>query len=475
MYRRTFISHPFRILQTLTNHVCRFFLLILFFLIANTQVQAEVVGATPGRFSVNANGAATYTIPIQVPPGINGMEPNLALSYNSKQDNGLFGVGWSLSGLSTIQRCAASLAIEGFREGIDFTAQRFCFNGQRLLIDNTDQNPAYVAYRTKNESFSRIRAYGEAGAPTYFQVWTKSGRIQWFGNTADSKLNPQQFGVLVWALNQVQDRNGNTLTVTYENDSTVGSYYPSRIDYTQNGALASARAVIFGTEDRADAITKYVAGAKVSTGKRINTVTTQFNATTVRTYILNYEDETDTASSSKRSRLRSVQECGLSDAECLPATVFNWYDGGSATFTASSTDLPLSDSRTTENDAFSKWHRIVDINSDGLPDLFEVLKSPFEGDLSANVKVAHGLPGGGYAEGVYTIEVATYAEEGFSYRNELADFNRDGILDILRVVVNQNETTALDDIHIHYGQADGTYESTARTILSAALYTNSKM
>ncbi|RTL57720.1 MAG: hypothetical protein EKK46_02610, partial [Rhodocyclaceae bacterium] len=42
-----------------------------------------------GQFSVNETGAATYTVPIQVPPGTAGIEPKLALSYNSQTGNGL--------------------------------------------------------------------------------------------------------------------------------------------------------------------------------------------------------------------------------------------------------------------------------------------------------------------------------------------------------------------------------------------------
>src|SRR5687767_5821900 len=56
-------------------------------LFAPSSAEAAI-GRTAGSFDVSANGAATYTIPIFTPPGPRGVQPAIALNYNSNSDVG---------------------------------------------------------------------------------------------------------------------------------------------------------------------------------------------------------------------------------------------------------------------------------------------------------------------------------------------------------------------------------------------------
>jgi len=63
--------------------------------LATTKIDQTLdVGAIDGAHAVNLTGAFTYTIPIKIPEGTMGMQPNLSLNYNSQSGNGIAGYGW---------------------------------------------------------------------------------------------------------------------------------------------------------------------------------------------------------------------------------------------------------------------------------------------------------------------------------------------------------------------------------------------
>jgi Salmonella virulence plasmid 65kDa B protein len=65
-------------------------------------VNGQVAERLDGNLIVTHDGTAAYHIPLDVPGGRAGMAPRLSLAYDSEMNNGPLGVGWRLSGLSTI-------------------------------------------------------------------------------------------------------------------------------------------------------------------------------------------------------------------------------------------------------------------------------------------------------------------------------------------------------------------------------------
>lgn len=242
--------------------------------------QATASGmATPVGFNVTETGAATFNIPIEVPPGTAGIAPSLSLNYTSQGGNGLLGMGWSLGGLSAIYRCGRTLIQDGAKDGVNYNANdKYCLDGQRLVAVSGAYGANATEYRTERESFTKVISYGTAGSgPAYFKAWTKAGQIIEFGNTADSAIEAQgKTDIRLWAANKISDTKGNYLTLSYTEDNPNGDYRPNRIDYTGNASagLTPYNSVRFVYQTRTDIIPMYQAGSVSKTMLRLANVQT---------------------------------------------------------------------------------------------------------------------------------------------------------------------------------------------------------
>ena len=245
---------------------------------SSTGSQDSTPGATTAEFSVNGNGGAVYTIPIEVPPGTHGVEPQISLRYNSQNQVGLAGAGFDISGVSAITRCPATTAQDGFIGAITFgDDDRFCMDGSRLMAVDGDYGGDGTTYYTERQSWSKIVShYGEyddggdgdkeacGGGPCYFEVTTKKGITQLYGTTTDSRIEAQgKDAVLVWALYRTVDLHGNYIEYSYDENQADGNYQLDTIAYTGNtdGSLDPAREITFNYEDRPDVSVKYIGGS----------------------------------------------------------------------------------------------------------------------------------------------------------------------------------------------------------------------
>ena len=124
----------------------------------NSFAQSDKIpGMSLAGFKVGSSGNAAYSLPIIVPPGINGLQPKLMLSFDSQAGNGLLGVGWSLVGLPAIHRCPQTIAQDNFNGGINYDANdRFCMDGQRLMVISGTNGGNGAEYRTELDTFVRV-------------------------------------------------------------------------------------------------------------------------------------------------------------------------------------------------------------------------------------------------------------------------------------------------------------------------------
>ena len=234
----------------------------------------EAVGYTAGQFSVDPTGAASYRIPIQVPPGVRGMQPEVALLYNSRAGNSQVGVGWSLAGLSVISRCPKTRAQDGAPGGVHFDPDdRFCLDGQRLMVlGGAVYGAANNRYRTEIESFQEVQSEGVAGSgPLSFSVRDKSGLRREYGGSADARLSAVDGSVCLWLLRRITDKFGNFIQYSYNTSDT--EYTLTEISYGNGHGTTLAR-VVFTHENRPDTTSHFVAGKEITGTRRLSGITT---------------------------------------------------------------------------------------------------------------------------------------------------------------------------------------------------------
>lgn len=336
----------------------------------------------PNQQSVSRIGAMVDTIPIEVAPGRAGMQPNLSLAYDSGGGNGTIGVGWGLAGVSSIRRCATTVARDGVAASIrvkrphiecapgqvcperfteyEESVDSFCLDGQKLI--KTGGTNADPEFRTERDTFVKVTtSYAGQYWPATFKVYTKDGRIHTYdagpiGTGYDARdangipVAGSDFqGVLAWHLSRTEDRYGNLISYSYGSGApNIGGVAQAstaevltEIDYTActSGSScnqsfgAATKRVRFDYEDRPDLVGGFVAGLPAVLGKRLKSIRTEYQDSqgafaTLRMYLLSY----DQSGATNRSRLTQLQECPLPPGEqegtaCQPPIRFTWGKG----------------------------------------------------------------------------------------------------------------------------------------------------
>jgi RHS repeat-associated protein len=373
--------------------------------VPTNTILADTAGVMPptgdGSLSVGDRGEVRQHIPIWVPPGRAGMQPQLSLEYSSGGGNGLVGTGWALAGLPRITRC------NNLRQNgnvappiLWYWGDGFCLDGEELVT-----NQDHYFYQKFHDDGSRLFHFvGQAAdgvlPPDYFVLESKDGRILTFGGTPDSHVIvtsalPAPGAVLTWALSRVEDRAGNFMTVSYE-PGRGGDIVPNEIDYTGSKSDATThRSVTFVYDwTRPDVDQKVVAGQTLTYPARL--VGLQMNApnsaglTPLRSFSLNYSIGPTTG----RSLLTNVAECDGPAPPSLPVTgstplcrqeSFTYAPGvplaagnSFGIYGVDSTGAAITDLAEGIVDGVGPWIRFLDVDADGRDDILYLSTDPNE-------------------------------------------------------------------------------------------------
>ena len=408
--------------------------------------------ALPGSFSVSEGGSASYQVPIDVPPGTAGIQPDLTLQYGSGSLDSFVGVGWSLTGLPQIARCAQSVARHGVARGIKFDMDdRFCMDGAPLVAVSGLYGADQTEYRTENESFSRIVSSGVAGSgPMQFFVWTKAGLKLELGATADSRIEISGGStVRIWAVNKVSDTVGNYMSVLYTEDNANGTFAPARVDYTGNNAAALApyASVTFTYKGRAfpRSDSRWLHGAVSNHTQLIDRVSVHQGTTLVREYRLSHTQGLGTA----RDQLVGIELCvDAGGTSCLPKTTLTYSSGNLNTFTDVNNLAGL------DGSFVNYAPTIADFNADGCADILWTAADQF-GRVGTHSGLWTSTCDGGFT---YNPAHNIHNYNNYQYwRFEVGDLNGDGAADLFLYGDHQNTNHSDGRQNILYSNSDGTF------------------
>ena len=200
-----------------------------------------------GDFDVSSLGAATYTVPIDVPAGVGGMQPSLSLVYSSQSSFGLAGQGFDLKGIGVITRGPKSVFYDGKSSGTTFKKDdAFFLNGDRLILVGSSKG-IDVEYRLVSDPTTKvIVTWGDKiirdgnvigilpkDIPNW-KVITKDGTEYTYNATLSSETGSKGGAILqfAWYLSYVKDKLGNYMSIKYEQENYY--LYPKSITYGKN-------------------------------------------------------------------------------------------------------------------------------------------------------------------------------------------------------------------------------------------------
>lgn len=176
------------------------------------------VGAINANTTVNNTGSVSYNIPLVLPVGVNNLQPEVSISYNSQGGSGVLGIGWDVTATSVIIRGDKNIYYDSIKSPVSLSSDALYLDGQRLVLIEKNAWESNATYALEAENYSKIVYKGD-----FFELTTVDGKIYEYGKTSDSKITSatETGKTLGWKLNKITDPYGNTINYSY---SDYGQY-----------------------------------------------------------------------------------------------------------------------------------------------------------------------------------------------------------------------------------------------------------
>ncbi len=282
-------------------------------------------------------GTGNFTIPIALPPGRNGFQPQVSLVYSTGNGNGPFGLGWGLSLPGVSRKTSRGIPRYGDEQGPLIQRDTFLLSGAEDLVP-VAETAGRTRYRPRTEGlFARIEHHRDSQTD-HWEVRSKDGLVSLYGtprsipNDPAVIANPENRSqIYQWNLAETQDPFGNTIRYDYERDlgdsidHLWDQLYLRRIRYVdyadpEAGDERFLISVTFNYEERPDPFSEYRPGFEIRTTRRCTTIEIRTDADRerlVRTYRLIYLDE----------RGRPSEQLPLNAASLLSQILVEGHDG----------------------------------------------------------------------------------------------------------------------------------------------------
>jgi RHS repeat-associated protein len=333
-------------------------------------------------------GTGNFTVPIAVPAGRGGLQPELTLTYSTGHGNGPFGLGWSLSIPGVTRQTAKGIP------RYDDARDTFILSGAEDLVAVPGAPAGATRYRPRTEGlFARIEHHRD-DAQDCWQARSQDGVLSVYGTPAAAAgddpavvADPENRAkVCGWKLSQTRDTFGNRIEYEYERDLGVegphrfDQLYLKRIryaDYAESRPDQFLVSVNFVYDERPDAFSEYRHGFEVRTRRRCVRIETHTHAgedRLVRTCQFIYLDQRAGLESARPpngvSLLSQIKVAGHDGdlTEELPPLEFGYtrFEAGMRRFTRiAGADLPAVSLANPD-------YELTDLFGHGLPDILEM-------------------------------------------------------------------------------------------------------